>query len=121
MTREDWEDAKFGCLYCTKHERHFLKQYACPECYKDLEELNDFQGFTPNLKVFYTVSKPTEKWDGYTGRITGYMVRELVPDNATRVPYISGPPDMVDNMVNILVNELKIPSTQIKKEHFLGY
>jgi ferredoxin-NADP reductase len=85
------------------------------------DELNDFQGFTPNLKVFYTVSKPTEKWEGYTGRIKGDMVRELVPDYGTRVPYISGPPAMVDNMVNILVNELKILSTQIKKEHFLGY
>ena len=74
-----------------------------------------------NLKVIYTLTEPSAEWRGYTGRITADMVRELVPDYNNRFTYISGSPNMVEALLHILLEELKIPPEQIKKEQFLGY
>lgn len=83
----------------------------------EIDELNDIN---LNLKVFYAVSRPTEKWGGYTGRISGELIRESVPDYQSRFTYISGPPAMVASMKTILTNELNLPASRIKTEQFKG-
>ena len=85
------------------------------------EELDLYDKMAPNLKVIYTLTEPSAEWRGYTGRITADMVRELVPDYNNRFTYISGSPNMVEALLHILLEELKIPPEQIKKEQFLGY
>jgi ferredoxin-NADP reductase len=85
------------------------------------EELDRYDKMAPNLKVIYTLTEPSAEWRGYTGRITADMIRELVPDYNNRFTYISGSPNMVEALLHILLEELKIPPEQIKKEQFLGY
>ena len=85
------------------------------------EELDQYHKMAPNLKIIYTLTEPRAEWRGYTGRITADMVREIVPDYNNRFTYISGSSNMVDALVNILLDELKIHPEQIKKEQFLGY
>ncbi len=83
-------------------------------------ELEEMQRLNKNLKVIYTITKPTEKWKGLTGRINKEMIQNVFPDYMERVFYICGPPRMVEAMVAIL-KELNLPDSQIKQEFFPGY
>jgi NAD(P)H-flavin reductase len=74
-----------------------------------------------NLNVFYTLTQPTENWTGLAGRISADMIKEEVPDYFERVSYVCGPPGMVDTIMKVLINELKISAPQIRYEHFTGY
>ena len=84
------------------------------------EEIDELKEESLNLNVFYTVSKPSKKWGGYTGRITGKLIRECVPDYTTRFTYISGPPAMVESMEMILTSELNVHASEIITEKFKG-
>ena len=111
--------------YCTDDEINsdMALVYSCR--YEDSipfrEELDELQRINLNLNVFYTLTQPTENWTGLAGRISVDMIKEEVPDYFERVSYVCGPPGMVDSIMNILINELKIPTPQIMYEHFLGY
>ena len=84
------------------------------------EELDEIREEHRKLSVIYTLTQPQGKWNGVRGRIDGEMIRKHIPDYSSRVSYISGPPGMVESLVNVLINELNVPSEQIKKEQFLG-
>ncbi len=73
-----------------------------------------------NLKVVYTVTRPSEKWNGQRGRINKEMIQQEIPDYMERVFYICGPPKMVEAMVRLL-KEMSVPDKQIKQEYFPGY
>ena len=83
-------------------------------------ELEEMQRFNNNLKVVYTVTRPSEKWKGLRGRIDKEMVQKVIPDYMERVFYICGPPKMVETMAAIL-KELNMPENRIKQEFFPGY
>ncbi len=83
-------------------------------------ELEEMQSQNKNLKVIYTVTRPSEKWNGQRGRINKEMIQQEIPDYMERVFYICGPPKMVEAMVTIL-KEMNIPASQIKQEYFPGY
>ena len=97
-------------LYSCRDESNIL--------FKD--ELDDMASIHDNLRVFYTVTRPTENWLDLKGRINAAMIRELVPDFASRDLYICGPLNMVDSLNEILENELDLSSAQIHKEKFPG-
>ncbi|MFQ5820676.1 MAG: hypothetical protein ACE5I5_11860 [Candidatus Heimdallarchaeota archaeon] len=73
-----------------------------------------------NLKVVYTVSEPTETWEGYKGRINSKMIQIEIPDCLERTFFLSGPLKMVQAMDDLL-KDLNVPKEQIKKEIFPGY
>jgi glycine betaine catabolism B len=84
------------------------------------QEFEEIKGRNPKFNVINTVTKPGSSWTGITGRISGDMIKQHMPDYLDRVFYISGPTKMVDSMVTLL-KELSIPEDQIKKEFFTGY
>lgn len=84
-------------------------------------ELEEMQSLNKNLTVVHTITRPSEKWSGLRGRIDGGMIRVAIPDYKERVVYISGPPQMVDDMERILKKELKMPRKRIRTEYFPGY
>lgn len=84
------------------------------------DELDWMQRQNNKLKVVHTVTRPGEKWNGYTGRVNKEMIQKEIPDYMDRVFYSCGPPKMVDSMVSILT-EMNIPDKQIKQEYFPGY
>lgn len=83
-------------------------------------ELEEMQRQNKNLKVIYTVTRPSEKWNGHRGRINREMIQQEVPDYMGRVFYICGPPRMVEAMV-VILKEMNLPDKQIKQEYFPGY
>jgi len=84
------------------------------------DEFQAIQRYNPNLKVINTITEPNRYWNGSEGRINSEMIRKYLPDYKDRVFYISGPEKMV-NAMQILLNDLEIPESQIRKEYFSGF
>jgi len=56
----------------------------------------------------------------YTTRITGSLIKQVIPDYAERLFYVSGPHDMVVATQEALRN-LGVPKHNVKKDFFSGY
>ncbi len=97
-------------LYSTRHE----DSIAFADDFREMQEQNR------NLNIIITVTRPSPRWKGLTGRINEASIEKMVPDYKERVFYISGPTPMVDAM-SALLRVLQLPETQIKHEDFLGY
>lgn len=72
------------------------------------------------VKVVYIVDSPSAKAPFRTGRISPDMIRELAPDFAGRLFYVSGPHGMVAGTSESL-RSLGVPRRNIKKDFFSGY
>ncbi len=83
-------------------------------------ELEEMQRQNRNLKVVYTVTRPTDKWKGLAGRIDEEMIQKVIPDYMERVFYVCGPHMMVEAMA-VILKDLNIPEDRIKQEFFPGY
>jgi len=83
-------------------------------------ELEDMQRQNKNLKVVNTITRPSDKWKGFTGRIDREMIQKIIPDYKERFFYICGPPKMVETVVGILEG-MNLPQNKIKHEYFPGY
>lgn len=79
------------------------------------EEFNELQDLNNKLRVFYTITKPEGEWSGLVGRINSQMIMKLVPDYNSRLTYVSGPPNMVDAMTEILIKNLDVSPDRVKK------
>ncbi len=86
------------------------------------EELDAMAAANTNIRVEYVLSGPVfpPGLQGKTGFINQGLVRELVPDFAERLFYISGPPRMVIALEEQLTG-LPVPDKQIKRDSFTGY
>ena len=84
------------------------------------DQFDEMQKQNRNLKVVYTLTRPSEEWEGYTGRVNKGMVEKEISDYTDRVFYTSGPPKLVESM-EIILRELEVPEDQINKENFPGY
>ena len=84
------------------------------------KELEALQKENENFKAILCVGEATSEWTGYTGRIDALMVEKEIPDYRERVFYVCGPPAMVKAMDGLL-EELGVPSDQVRKENFTGY
>lgn len=87
------------------------------------EDLRMMEAENKNMKVVYAVDRTIDKdsWKGKTGFITADMIREEIPDYEERVFFTCGPPKMVDYMVTLMRDEMKIDREKIKWENFSGY
>lgn len=73
------------------------------------------------VKTFYTLTEETPPgWDGEKGRITGAMIRRLVPDYRERLFYLSGTHAMVVAFEEML-KEMGISKKHIRKDFFPGF
>jgi ferredoxin-NADP reductase len=55
------------------------------------------------------------------GRINADVVKQEIPDYQERKFYLCGPPQMVEAMRKLLVEELKVSKDLIVMENFQGY
>jgi ferredoxin-NADP reductase len=84
------------------------------------KEFNEIQKRNLNFKVFITITRPSQAWQGLTGRINMEMIKKLVPDYSERVFYTCGPRPMVDATLAIMT-KMGLPKMRIKYEYFSGY
>lgn len=75
---------------------------------------------TLGVQVVYVVDSANATAPFRTGRITPELVRELAPDFANRLFYVSGPHGMVVGASESL-RSLGVPRRNIKKDFFSGY
>lgn len=74
----------------------------------------------PELRIVYTVSRPSPDWHGATGRIDGELIRQHVPDPPGARYYLCGPTALVDALGATLAS-LGIDAGRIKQDPFPGY
>lgn len=77
--------------------------------YKD--ELEDFAKKNPNFVIKYVFSPE---------HIDEAKIKELVPDFASKIFYVSGPEPMVDALGET-IKKMGIPDTNLKQDWFPGY
>ncbi len=93
---------------------------------KDIVFKKDFdtmESESDKINVIYTLDSPedSDKWNGRKGLITPNMIKQEIPDYKERIFYICGPPKMVEGLVAILKDELRLGEGNIKLENFTGY
>jgi len=84
------------------------------------KELEAMEAQNDNLKVVFTLSEVDSEWKGATGLIDAEMIKKEIPNYTDTVFYTCGPPAMVDVMGK-LIEQLGLPTTQLKREYFTGY
>lgn len=57
----------------------------------------------PNFKVYYTLDKPDEDWQGFSGFVTTEMLEKSMPKKDKDTLIIAcGPPRMMDLIKNLV-------------------
>lgn len=79
---------------------------ARPHGVKTIYVLTDMKNIPPN-------------WTGRTGHLTAEIVKQDLPDYASRIFYLSGPQNMVQSFETILY--LIVPKNRVKVDFFPGY
>lgn len=85
------------------------------------EEIGYLEKRYPNLRVCIILEKPTDSSEKVylKGRITKEILKERVPEIASRRVHICGPPPMID-AVKQMLNELEVSKENIYTEIFVG-
>ncbi|MDD4325903.1 MAG: FAD-dependent oxidoreductase, partial [Candidatus Bathyarchaeota archaeon] len=96
--------------------------YGCstPDDVVFREEFEELERNNKNLKLVFTVSRPTPEWKDKTGRINPDMIKTELPDFKECIFYACGPPPMVKGM-EAIIDTLGIPKEKFKIEYFTGY
>jgi ferredoxin-NADP reductase len=74
----------------------------------------------PELRLAYTVTRPSGGWAGPTGRIDAGLLRREVRDLAQTLFFVCGPAGFVDGIVGTL-EQLGVAAARITREGFPGY
>jgi glycine betaine catabolism B len=100
---------------------------SIPEEIAFKKELEDITKKHSNIKVAFTVSRPEEskeRWSGVKGRIDENLLRSLIEkwqlEIGNLIWWICGPPAMTDAIEQVL-GKMKITSDKIRSEKFTGY
>lgn len=102
---------------------HLIYSNSTPEEITFRGELTEWPKAHPFFKADITITHPEqgkEKWEGLTGRVDDAMIKKLVYDTENPTWWISGPPVMIDAMIEVLA-KMQIPSDKIRSEKFTGY
>jgi len=94
-----------------------------PEAIVFRREFDAWASEHPWLRLVRTITRPAQArgpWEGRLGPIDADTLRETVPDLASRIAYVCGPPRFVDSMVGLL-GSLGVPSDRVRTERFIGY
>jgi ferredoxin-NADP reductase len=79
--------------------------------------IDEIESMSPSLvTTSLVIEKPEPSWTGPAGFITADTVRESVPDTASHLYYVTGPPAMVDAMSSVLDDlEVREDSRRVEK------
>lgn len=94
--------------------------YTCqtPTDFIFANEIAELQHLNPKLHVAVTITRADGTgWKGARGRITKDWLAQTVPDLASRISHLCGPPAMMDGIKAIFA-ELGIPPDRLKTEAF---
>ncbi len=84
------------------------------------QELENMQKVNKNLKLVFILDQASSQWKGATGVVTADLIKQELPDYKENVFYTCGPPPMVKAM-EMLIEGIGLPKTQMKQEYFTGY
>ena len=90
----------------------------------DIVFKDDFEAMQKNypfLRVAHVLCETEQGFKCSVGLIDSRVVRDEIPDYRERKFYLCGPPQMVEAMRKILVEELGLSEEKIVKENFQGY
>lgn len=82
-----------------------------------MEDLSEMQERNANLRVEYTIDRPSPDWTGRVGYIDSRMIMDVIPDYMNRVFYTCGPAAMVEAIQEEL-KEIGVSEKQIRAERF---
>lgn len=89
-----------------------------------INDLLAWEAQTTFFKFIPIMTQPTNiessPWQGEIGYLSAEMIKKYVPVSSS-IFYICGSPNMVNSTHDILINDLTLPSHQIKLEDFPGY
>jgi len=85
------------------------------------EDFDAMQKSYPKLKVAHVLCEARPGFKYTPGLINGAVVKNEIPDYMERKFYLCGPPQMVEAMRKILIEELNLPQEKIVTENFQGY
>jgi ferredoxin-NADP reductase len=100
------------------HEIFFI--YACrsPIDFIFANDIAELERLNPKFYVTVVMEHPEGTgWQGRTGRLSKEVLAQSVPDITSRRIHICGPAVMMD-AVRALLEELKVPSVQVRTEDF---
>jgi ferredoxin-NADP reductase len=81
---------------------------------------DDLASQWPELRVVYTVTRPSSGWLGQTGRIDARLIREHVAEPRDATFYVCGPTPLVDAIRSTLP-EIGVDTRHLVSEGFPGY
>jgi ferredoxin-NADP reductase len=85
------------------------------------EDFDQMQKAYPQLRVAHVLCEPVPNFKCSVGLINSQVIKNEVADYARRKFYLCGPPQMVEAMKKLLIEELKLPESSIITENFTGY
>jgi ferredoxin len=94
--------------------------YACrtPADIIFADELHELERRNPKFHLYITISKPEgTDWKGARGRITTEWLKQIVPDVASRMAHLCGPPAMMD-AIKAIYKEIGSPPGRLMTEAF---
>lgn len=86
------------------------------------EEFNRLAATNPNFRFKVTCTRATPEkgftgvWNGRHGRIDAAWVKEQIRDQSKTVFFACGPNELVESTEKLVIEELKIPKEQMRKE-----
>jgi len=86
------------------------------------EEFDELAKKHKNFKEVFTITRPDDskgEWGSNVGRINADLIRGNVNGLDDAIFYVAGPPPMVEAIVNVLKNDLKISEEKIHVEEFV--
>jgi ferredoxin-NADP reductase len=94
--------------------------YACqtPADIIFADDLHELEQRNPKFHLHITISKPEgTDWKGARGRITKEWLIQIVPDLASRMAHLCGPPAMMD-AIKAIFTEMGSPAGRLMTESF---
>ena len=85
-----------------------------------IDEIEVWKSGDPDLTVINSFAQPPEGWTGPTGLITPEMIQRFIPDLDNQLFFVTGPPAMVECVVDCL-NQLDVPKERVTLEELTGY
>lgn len=85
------------------------------------EDFDAMQKVYPKLKVAHVLCEPAVGFKCIPGLINAQIIRDEVSNYLQRRFYLCGPPQMVEAMKKILIEDLNLAKENIITENFQGY
>ncbi|HEV2519979.1 MAG TPA: FAD-dependent oxidoreductase [Thermoplasmata archaeon] len=87
-------------------------------------ELDELARRNRALKIVHTITRPAESkepWTGATGRIVSALLRKAMENVHAPIVYIAGPPGLVREHRQVVVDEFHLPESDVRSDEFDGY